>query len=398
MSIAAEIERIASAKAELKAAINSRGGNLTTELLGDYAAAVTALPSGSGGSTTLPAGLFFSSGGSVFSSAVPDSSGFIDLVSGNAVVVTGGVTATLRGATLRTRAGSSGGISDGTTVYWNGNPASGIDAWSTVLSYPAASSLPARNRLLVSVNSGGRLVLDSGARMTGAVGAGAYHVDACVVLDAEIPAQGTDDGGNPFGALSGEVEMVPENPESSGFTRFWISRTPHTITWIDWDGPEPTLTTSNFNLVMYESAAGATSLPVYYRPVGGDAYSDMPILSGGGVIYRSTQEIRAPLAVAGSPDEAITVSSGGLLTVSSGGSAPETTVEFGGAVCVESGGIASGRISRSPGAALHIASGAVVTSAHVEPDAGITAVASDVLAGKTFRNDSGVVVSGALVI
>lgn len=46
MSIATEISRIKAAKESLKLAINARGGTLTTELLDDYAAAVTALPSG----------------------------------------------------------------------------------------------------------------------------------------------------------------------------------------------------------------------------------------------------------------------------------------------------------------------------------------------------------------
>lgn len=47
MSIAAEISRIQAAKESLKTAINDRGGSLTTELLDDYAAAVTGLPQGS---------------------------------------------------------------------------------------------------------------------------------------------------------------------------------------------------------------------------------------------------------------------------------------------------------------------------------------------------------------
>lgn len=46
MSIMSQIERISAAKAALKTAINSRGGTLTDELLGDYASAVAALPSG----------------------------------------------------------------------------------------------------------------------------------------------------------------------------------------------------------------------------------------------------------------------------------------------------------------------------------------------------------------
>ena len=48
MSIASEIERISDAKADLKAAINAKGGSLTNELIGDYAAAVAALPGGGG--------------------------------------------------------------------------------------------------------------------------------------------------------------------------------------------------------------------------------------------------------------------------------------------------------------------------------------------------------------
>ena len=44
MSIASEIQRISSAKADLKAAINAKGGTLTTELLDDYADAVAGLP------------------------------------------------------------------------------------------------------------------------------------------------------------------------------------------------------------------------------------------------------------------------------------------------------------------------------------------------------------------
>lgn len=48
MSIATEIERIKSAKAAIKDAINAKGGTLTDELLGAYADAVAALPSGGG--------------------------------------------------------------------------------------------------------------------------------------------------------------------------------------------------------------------------------------------------------------------------------------------------------------------------------------------------------------
>lgn len=48
MSISTEISRIKAAKESLKSAINARGGTLTTELLDDYAAAVTALPTGGG--------------------------------------------------------------------------------------------------------------------------------------------------------------------------------------------------------------------------------------------------------------------------------------------------------------------------------------------------------------
>lgn len=49
MSIATEIERIKSAKAAIKDAINAKGGTLTDELLGAYADAVASLPSGGGG-------------------------------------------------------------------------------------------------------------------------------------------------------------------------------------------------------------------------------------------------------------------------------------------------------------------------------------------------------------
>jgi len=49
MSIQSQIERISAAKAALKDAINSKGGNITSQLLGDYASAVAALPAGSGG-------------------------------------------------------------------------------------------------------------------------------------------------------------------------------------------------------------------------------------------------------------------------------------------------------------------------------------------------------------
>ena len=48
MSIASEITRIQNVKAALKTAINAKGGTLTTETIDDYAAAVSALPSGSG--------------------------------------------------------------------------------------------------------------------------------------------------------------------------------------------------------------------------------------------------------------------------------------------------------------------------------------------------------------
>ena len=45
MSIASEIARLQQAKADLKAAINSKGGNITTEKIDQFASKVTALPS-----------------------------------------------------------------------------------------------------------------------------------------------------------------------------------------------------------------------------------------------------------------------------------------------------------------------------------------------------------------
>lgn len=48
MSIATEISRLATAKSELKTAINAKGGTLTTETLGQYAAAVAGLSTGGG--------------------------------------------------------------------------------------------------------------------------------------------------------------------------------------------------------------------------------------------------------------------------------------------------------------------------------------------------------------
>jgi len=48
MSIATELERIAAAKAALKAAINAKGGNITTETIDRYASAVNAIPQKSG--------------------------------------------------------------------------------------------------------------------------------------------------------------------------------------------------------------------------------------------------------------------------------------------------------------------------------------------------------------
>ena len=53
MSIANEINRIKAAKESLKNAINAKGGNLNTELLDDYAAAVANLPTGGGSSADL---------------------------------------------------------------------------------------------------------------------------------------------------------------------------------------------------------------------------------------------------------------------------------------------------------------------------------------------------------
>ena len=46
MSITSDLTRLATAKSDLKAAINAKGGTLNTETLADYAAAVTALPGG----------------------------------------------------------------------------------------------------------------------------------------------------------------------------------------------------------------------------------------------------------------------------------------------------------------------------------------------------------------
>lgn len=45
MSIASEIARLQQAKADLKAAINSKGGNITTEKIDQFASEVAALPS-----------------------------------------------------------------------------------------------------------------------------------------------------------------------------------------------------------------------------------------------------------------------------------------------------------------------------------------------------------------
>ena len=45
MSIETEITRITNAKAALKSSINSKGGNLTDQLIGSYASQIDALPS-----------------------------------------------------------------------------------------------------------------------------------------------------------------------------------------------------------------------------------------------------------------------------------------------------------------------------------------------------------------
>ena len=45
MSIASEIARLQQAKADLKTAINNKGGNITTEKIDQFASKVTALPS-----------------------------------------------------------------------------------------------------------------------------------------------------------------------------------------------------------------------------------------------------------------------------------------------------------------------------------------------------------------
>ena len=45
MSIASEIARLQQAKADLKAAINNKGGNITTERINQFASAVASLPS-----------------------------------------------------------------------------------------------------------------------------------------------------------------------------------------------------------------------------------------------------------------------------------------------------------------------------------------------------------------
>ena len=53
MGIASDITRIQGAKQDLKTAINAKGGSLTTELIDDYAAAVTALEIGGGTPTPI---------------------------------------------------------------------------------------------------------------------------------------------------------------------------------------------------------------------------------------------------------------------------------------------------------------------------------------------------------
>lgn len=68
MSIATEISRLTTAKTELKTAINAKGGTLTTETLGQYAAAVAGLSTGGGGAITKKAVNFYDYDGTLVTS------------------------------------------------------------------------------------------------------------------------------------------------------------------------------------------------------------------------------------------------------------------------------------------------------------------------------------------
>jgi len=130
MSISTEITRIQSAKSSLKAAINAKGGALTNELLGSYAAAVTALPSGTDISDTTAAAGDVRSGKAFYAANGTKTNGTLSITASK--ILKGQSIGGVSGTATQDANASAADIASGKTAYVNGAKLTGTSSAKNV--------------------------------------------------------------------------------------------------------------------------------------------------------------------------------------------------------------------------------------------------------------------------
>ena len=418
MSIQSQIERISAAKAALKTAINSRGGTLTDELLGDYASAVTALPSGGGSDTSdatavagdiLDGKTAYVSGGKVSGTIPTESAAIYTPTTSNQIisagVYLGGSQTILGDANLSaeniksgasifgvsgTYEGSGGGIDpsdatataadilDGKTAYVSGGKVSGT---IPVLSGGTMTPTSSAQVISAGVYLGGDITIpavSAGAEVTlGYISSGAFQ---------PLTFSGTTacDGGSAVSGLSCYEWNLPWGGVSSGLV---ISGGTETVS-SGWRYVETTISSGGTLQVLsggiatsslidggilVVSGGGSAGIVTAVR---GDLYvkgsaSGISLLSGGPayVIVSSGAAITGTtndnivgniVVYSGGTANSTTVNTGTIF-VQDGGTANSTTVDAGGDMIVSSGGSAD-FVTVSSGGHLTIYSGGTVTN------------------------------------
>ena len=415
MSIQSQIERISAAKAALKTAINSRGGTLTDELLGDYASAVTALPSGGGSDTSdatavagdiLDGKTAYVSGGKVSGTIPTASAATYTPTTSNQIISAGvylggsqtilgdanlsaeniksgasifGVSGTYSGTDPSDATAVAGDILDGKTAYVSGGKVSGT---IPVLSGGTMTPTSSAQVISAGVYLGGDITIpavSAGAEVTlGYISSGLFQpltfsgttaydggsaVSGLSCYEWNLPGGGVSSGL----VISGGTETVSsgwwyvETTISSGGTLQVLSGGIATSSLIDGGtlvvsggGSAGIVTAVRGDLYVKGSASGI-SLP----SSGGPAY--VIVSSGAAITGTTNYNIVGNIVVySGGTANSTTVEEGSIF-VQDGGTANSTTVDAGGNMTVSSGGSAD-FVTVSSGGHLTIYSGAAVTN------------------------------------
>ena len=352
MSIASEIQRISSAKAEIKAAINSRGGTLTTELLGDYAAAVTALPAVSTGGGF---GSAILGPGTVLSESILESGGVLNTQYGttlNNITVSSGATLELstpgadddHGATL---AGSETEIAPG-TLMWNGSAFNGSVSGGLISDWTGLYRVFIGEGITVS-----GITLNQPYGRIFAAGGGVIEQ---AVIDTGIPA--------------GEPENQANITLLDGASGLNISCGAGGRLTVYTGGNVSSVTvTSGGGLTVRGGTAGAVSAAHWVRVFGGQINN---VINHGGLL-----EVTSGEGVNGILHTA--VNSGGTMTVNSGGVAS-------GAVITESATVAvpGGRVENLRGegtCTVSVGAGGTISGCDIAQSAGAVSAAVGRISG-----------------